>query len=384
MAMNNEESYQQHQEEKLKNNVNGDKAHKNETEKLTTSNQPFNDSSTTMLEDASLLYKFSDDVISSSMIAYKVYNNNNEPRLIQSDPRKKENPSSLENSISELQKKIKNVQNKRRQIHVHRESIVQQYQTLILHLYNSSLKERSTEISRIQSAANRRVLFDSNLKLLQRRNPVNDCFHIWFQGKFGTINGLRLGSVSLDKSESVNTEMEVLPPSVTSNIPYLEAYDPYKVPWSEINASLGYVVLLMSVLQDQCSFPIYPRHTLHPMGIFSRITNSATKISHNLHSDDNSSTFSLFNKIRAFNLAMKELVYCLYDAFQIVLKKDQSMMIPYTIEEKSVGSGVKEAFVGGLPISYTATDEKWTKAMKYFLIDLKWLVAFCTKHTKYK
>lgn len=378
-----EELYHQQQEENLSKNVNGEH-HMLGSEHSQNHVQSHNDSSTTMLEDASLLYRFSDDIISTSMIANKVHNNTDESRLMHNGEKKKEKSSSIESSITELQNKIKNIQNKRKQIQAHRESIVHKYQTLLLHSHNSSLKERSTEISRIHSAANRRVLFDSTLKLLQRRNPINDCFHIWFQGRFGTINGLRLGSVSLDKSESINNVIGVIPPSAISNIPYLETYDPSKVPWSEVNASLGYIVLLMTVLQDRCLFVIYPRHTLHPMGNFSKITNSAAKVTHNLYSDDNSSTFSLFGKIRAFNLALKELVYCLNGALQILVKKDQSMMIPYKIEERSTGSGVREAFVGGFPISYAATDERWTKAMKYFLIDLKWLVAFCTRHSKHK
>ncbi len=36
----------------------------------------------------------------------------------------------------------------------------------------------------------------SKIYILQSTNALNDCFHIWFEGHFGTINGLRMGRLS--------------------------------------------------------------------------------------------------------------------------------------------------------------------------------------------
>ena len=36
--------------------------------------------------------------------------------------------------------------------------------------------------------------------------------------------------------------------------------------------------------------------------------------------------------------------------------------------------------IGGLGIGHSSNDEEWTRALKYFLTDLKWCVAFHVKH----
>ena len=37
-----------------------------------------------------------------------------------------------------------------------------------------------------------------HLNKLRKTNPLNDAFHIWYDGHFGTINNLRLGTLSAE------------------------------------------------------------------------------------------------------------------------------------------------------------------------------------------
>jgi len=67
--------------------------------------------------------------------------------------------------------------------------------------------------------------YTAQLARLKRTNVLDDVFHIGYDGHFGTISGFRLGklpSASLD--------------------------------WSEVNAGLGQVVLLLFTLAKQCNF----------------------------------------------------------------------------------------------------------------------------------
>jgi len=62
----------------------------------------------------------------------------------------------------------------------------------------------------------------SHLEIMKRTNVFDDAFHIFYDGHFGTINGLCLGRL----------------PSV-------------KVDWEEINAGLEQCVLLLDVLAQR-------------------------------------------------------------------------------------------------------------------------------------
>jgi beclin 1 len=63
------------------------------------------------------------------------------------------------------------------------------------------------------------------LERLKRANVFDDAFHIHFDGHFGTINGLRLGTLPSQKVE-----------------------------WTEINAALGQACLLLAALARRCGF----------------------------------------------------------------------------------------------------------------------------------
>eukprot|EP00978_Attheya_sp_CCMP212_P013609 scaffold34157_cov52-Attheya_sp.AAC.6 len=153
--------------------------------------------------------------------------------------------------------------------------------------------------------------------------------------------------------------------------------------WPEINAALGMAALLLCVLRDKPESGIrFQTHDIVPLGSCSKIALMPTKLQpqqqtvyYNLFSDD---SFQFFGK-RNFNLALNGLLKCLKDAMECILQRDRTIAIPHDI---STTGNLAELTIGGLPISYSTDGggERWTRALKYFLTDLKWLVAFSTKH----
>ncbi len=98
---------------------------------------------------------------------------------------------------------------------------------------------------------------------LKRTNVYDDTFHISYDGHFGTINGFRLG-----KLQSLNVE------------------------WTEINAALGQVVLLLHTIARQCNFK-FSKYKLMPMGSFSKVGKKDDNSTPNeLYASSSSSTSS--------------------------------------------------------------------------------------------
>ncbi|EEY60515.1 beclin-1-like protein [Phytophthora infestans T30-4] len=170
------------------------------------------------------------------------------------------------------------------------------------------------------------------LRRLQRYNVCNDVFHIWHDGLFGTINGLRLGRLPSKPVE-----------------------------WVEINAALGQVVLLLATIADRANFE-FSRNRLVPRGSFSRVVNMYGK-EYSLYSDG-----GMFRR-RGFNQAMILFLECVEDAGRRAMKEEPSLKFPYKVERGKIG---------GLPISL-GNDEQWTRALKYMLTHLKWLLAWISK-----
>lgn len=52
---------------------------------------------------------------------------------------------------------------------------------------------------------------------------------------------------------------------------------------------------------------------------------------------------------------------------------DPTLRLPYRIKEK-------EGTIGGLPVSLGSSLEDWTRALKYMITDLKWIVAWAAKY----
>jgi hypothetical protein len=230
-------------------------------------------------------------------------------------------------------------------------------------------------------------------------------------------------------------------PSRTSSPPSLENSH---VPWLEVNAALGHACLLLKLIQEKSYGNMKFTHDLHPMAMTSKIgirfgrtkeqIQRAEPVMYNLYLDEDAAnaataathsqptsrsgggilpfSFSMFKNqhIRNFNYALQAFLQCIAEAAEEQHRLDKTMGLPYPIEcLGSEGNATRrsnnaqfhlnggEWTVGGLPISYpvaggTAEDRhhlgnvpttatmEWTRACKYLLTDLKWLVAFTAKH----
>ncbi|CAI5705319.1 unnamed protein product [Peronospora farinosa] len=95
---------------------------------------------------------------------------------------------------------------------------------------------------------------------------------------------------------------------------------------------------------------------------FSRVVNMYGK-EYSLYSDG-----GMFRR-RGFNQAMILFLECVEDAGRRAMKEEPLLKFPYKVERGKIG---------GLPISL-GNDEQWTRALKYMLTHLKWLLAWISK-----
>lgn len=137
-----------------------------------------------------------------------------------------------------------------------------------------------------------------------------------------------------------------------------------QVDWNEINAALGDVLLLLATVGFNFS-----RYVLLPMGNYSKLRSvDDQRVQYYLYSDD---SFSLLPK-RNFNQAMCALLTCAKELGSFVEEKDPALRYPYLINNDKIN------LLSGM---HTSNEERWTKAMKFLLTDLKWAVAWTVKHS---
>eukprot|EP01100_Stratorugosa_tubuloviscum_P013701 TRINITY_DN7017_c0_g1_i1.p1 TRINITY_DN7017_c0_g1~~TRINITY_DN7017_c0_g1_i1.p1 ORF type:complete len:509 (-),score=194.85 TRINITY_DN7017_c0_g1_i1:48-1574(-) len=173
------------------------------------------------------------------------------------------------------------------------------------------------------------------LEKLKKTNVYNDTFHIWFDGHFGTINNFRLGRLSSQQ-----------------------------VDWSEINAAWGQAILLLQSLSKKLNYN-FVIYKLIPMGSMSKIERISDKEQLALYCNNSELNISRFWNNRKFE-GVTAFVDCTKQLGTIVIKKDNEFKFPYKMESDKVGDQ---------PIILTSSNEEtWTKAMKYLLTNLKWLL----------
>jgi beclin 1 len=186
------------------------------------------------------------------------------------------------------------------------------------------------------SIENQTNYISDQVEKLKKTNVYNDAFRIWHEGVFGTINGFRLGRLP--------------------NNP---------VDWNEINAGFGQTILLLDVLTKKLKFE-FDSFVLIPNGSFPKIQ----KIE-----GDKTITFELFVTQdtvffwnRTYDSALSALLTCVQNIGDYCEKQDTKFRLPYRIEKDKIGD---------VSIRLQSnTDELWTKALKYTLINIKWILAF--------
>ncbi|KAJ1286887.1 hypothetical protein BS78_03G386700 [Paspalum vaginatum] len=186
-----------------------------------------------------------------------------------------------------------------------------------------------------------------HLELLKRTNVLNDAFYISHDGVIGTINNFRLGRLS-------NVEVE----------------------WDEINAAWGQAALLLHTMAQYFAPKFKYRIKIHPMGSYPRVT------------DIHNNTYELFGPVNLFwstrfDKAMTWFLTCLQEfaEFAISLDKEnnvtpeKSLKLPYKIDGDKVGSHT-------IVLSFNK-NENWTKALKYMLCNLKWVLYWFIGNTSF-
>lgn len=317
-----------------------------------------------------------------------------------------ENESECEQSLSveriqdeniALQKKLEDLRKKRRILQQQRERQEQLSHELQDRL-NIATTIQHESLLDYQSAEFERVKAQNALHAYQHINVTNDCFHIWHDGPFATINGLRLGTEALPPTDST-VLLDSLNASPASNVNgsesrrFLYFSGPSnqaenialrgssnvntKVPWKEVNAALGLVALLLSTLERKPHCGVKFRYEIKPGGSTSKIgvrqTLTSSLTLYNLYYSDDS--FQFFGK-RNFNTALQYLAQCVADTAEAIRQRDRTIALPYSIEHSDGRGGNSELLIGGLPVSHTTDDIEWTRAMKYLLTDIKHIMIF--------
>lgn len=174
-------------------------------------------------------------------------------------------------------------------------------------------------------------------------NSLNDAFHIWYSGPFATINDFRLGRLPT-----------------------------HPVDWPEINAALGEAAAAVYTVAKKSGMQ-FRKYCIFPMGCFARISRCDDKKTlFNLFTDG---SFSLFPK-RNFNTALTGLLTCIDELGALVMEHDPTLQLPYSIS-------AAEGKIHNHSIALSADEEQWTRALKYMLSDIKWIIAWSTKHLQH-
>lgn len=303
-----------------------------------------------------------------------------------------------------LRERLEQLRKRRTVMQRYREQVEKQSDETLERL-NQLRQERQSIVEQYQSVLCARKRLTIYLQHALRWNVTNDCFFIWHNGPFATINSMRLGSeappLPFENAKEASPFSSSQPAAMTGNKQNTDSQPPPrryflwsgsgqvanqdtmapkpptevpKVPWMEVNAALGYVALLFRVLQEHTGFQT--THELHPMASSSKIAirpKHGQPSMYNLHFEAGYTLFPARN-IRNFNIALQGLLQCIAEAS--LQQKDKTIAIPHTIIREN-----NEWKIGGLAITYDNLHSlEWTRVCKYLLTDLKWLVAYAVKH----
>jgi beclin 1 len=216
----------------------------------------------------------------------------------------------------------------------------------LLDIEEAKLRESAVSLTRtiIDSdesvdAVNRKLLYcQTALRRLKRMSLIEEAFLINVEESgFALINGLRIGQPS--------------------------------VPWTEVNAALGFLCLLIDVLVKRVNVSL-TQYRLLPRGSYSVIIKRSDKSVLELFAEDSSGGIGRFLTGRKFDAAMTAFVQVVAELVLIVQREDRSFVLPHSIDEA-------EGKVGGLALTLQFnSDENWNKAVKLFMTDIKVLTTF--------
>ncbi|XP_015786864.1 beclin-1 [Tetranychus urticae] len=183
-----------------------------------------------------------------------------------------------------------------------------------------------------------------HLDILRKTNVFNATFHIWYSGHFGTINGFRLGRLP--------------------NHP---------VDWTEINAAWGQTTLLLFALARKINLT-FERYRLVPYGNHSFIETLEDKPKELPLYGSGGFRYLLNNK---FDQAMIAFLDCMSQVVAEIERVDKSWYCPYRMDKEKI-EDTKRNNCYSIRIQYNS-EEEWTKALKYMLTNLKWILTWVAR-----
>eukprot|EP00667_Euglena_gracilis_P010185 EG_transcript_10357 len=238
----------------------------------------------------------------------------------------------LEREEEQLLQELKRIEEEQREVRRQAELTDQQQADLEAQVedywrrYNTCLVE-TVVVSERKSSLDQHLRMEmEELTQLNRTNILNEAFHIWFDGHFGTINNFRLGKTASEQVE-----------------------------WNEINAAWGHAALLLHTIARLRRVQ-WTKHTVVPMGSFSTVEPGRYELYGGA---------AVFWAASRFDKAMAGFLHCLNEVLQKERQTAQEP-VPYEIQDDKIG-GLTIKLMGNEP-------EKWTRACKFLLTDLKWLV----------
>jgi len=181
------------------------------------------------------------------------------------------------------------------------------------------------------------------LKMLSQVNALNDSHFVWYAGNYGTINHipLRISGKEQDR-------------------------------WDAVNSALGNAMALLDLVCQGLQYELQGWE-LHPKGNFSFLRQK--RMPHavlDLWTDGSILSSWLYPKQR-LNEALVAFISCIKEVQEHLSEMDPALQWPYPIEDHEIN---------GVTVHLTAETKrsmKWTLAMKYMLISLKWVASAASR-----
>ncbi|POM61562.1 hypothetical protein PHPALM_29403 [Phytophthora palmivora] len=245
-----------------------------------------------------------------------------------------------ENELNALEENLKLMESEREAIAKQQETMNEEEKALIYEEANlwdqfNGLKVQEVAFQEIRDAGTAQIdAMERKVASAKHLNILTDMFVIGYGGEFGTINQFRMG-----QSAS------------------------FAVEWNEINAAFGECALLLQTLANMVGLE-FSDFKIVPLGSFSKmIRTSNLRMEYCLHGSDQQNFAESH-----FNLGLGAWITCLGQLMSFVRARDPSIRLPYKVAKHSIG---------GYSILFLKNKHKeWTKALKYALTNLKWLLTW--------
>ncbi|ETM34874.1 hypothetical protein, variant 1 [Phytophthora nicotianae] len=245
-----------------------------------------------------------------------------------------------ENELNALEESLKLMESEREAIAQQQEAMNEEEKALIYEeagLWDqfNGLQLQESVFQEIRDAGTAQIdTMERKVASAKHLNILTDMFIIGYDGAFGTINQFRMG-------QSASLALE----------------------WNEINAAFGECALLLQTLANMVGLE-FSDFKIVPLGSFSKIIRTSNlRMEYCLHGSDQQN----FSESH-FNLGLGAWITCLGQLMAFVRARDPSIRLPYKVAKHSIG---------GYSILFLKNKHKeWTKALKYALTNLKWLLTW--------